>query len=264
MSAYATINDLANAATEGWRELAQRGAPEAVLDSALLLMVATGGDVSGWTADEVAVATTALALIAGSSVILFDPIFQGMAISLMFGVFVSTLLTLVVIPLGCISGRQAFCPTTIDIHGLRHSLCDGIGLDEAQKARDYDFVEMMRSRWQRFNQRMRGARKPASAPHDSRPSPGDAPDVKTRESAALVTQTEVPPLSAEEGAPEQAQAHERTTETKNSQPPAPENPLEAPLNDTPAAEAGEMNAQAAPHKPHARRGIRIKKESADD
>lgn len=51
---------------------------------------------------------TALALVAGSSVILFDPIFQGMAISLLFGVLVSTLLTLLVIPLGCISGRKAF------------------------------------------------------------------------------------------------------------------------------------------------------------
>ena len=51
---------------------------------------------------------TAFALVAGSSVILFDPIFQGMAISLLFGVLVSTLLTLVVIPLGCISGRKAF------------------------------------------------------------------------------------------------------------------------------------------------------------
>jgi multidrug efflux pump subunit AcrB len=51
---------------------------------------------------------TALALVAGSSVILFDPIFQGMAVSLLFGVLVSTLLTLVVIPLGCISGRKAF------------------------------------------------------------------------------------------------------------------------------------------------------------
>ncbi len=46
---------------------------------------------------------TALALVAGSSVILFDPIFQGMAVSLLFGVLVSTVLTLVVIPLGCIS-----------------------------------------------------------------------------------------------------------------------------------------------------------------
>jgi len=53
---------------------------------------------------------TALALVAGSGVILFDPIFQGMAISLLFGVMISTILTLVVIPLGCLSiGKQALC-----------------------------------------------------------------------------------------------------------------------------------------------------------
>ena len=46
---------------------------------------------------------TALALVAGSSVILTDPIFQGMAVSLLFGVLVSTILTLIVIPLGCVS-----------------------------------------------------------------------------------------------------------------------------------------------------------------
>jgi multidrug efflux pump subunit AcrB len=53
---------------------------------------------------------TAFALVAGSGVIIFDPIFQGMAISLLFGVLISTLLTLIVIPLGCISiGPQALC-----------------------------------------------------------------------------------------------------------------------------------------------------------
>ncbi len=51
---------------------------------------------------------TALALVGGSSVILSDPIFEGMAISLLFGVVVSTVLTLFVIPLGCISARKAF------------------------------------------------------------------------------------------------------------------------------------------------------------
>ena len=49
---------------------------------------------------------TAFALVAGSSVILTDPIFQGMAISLLFGVLISTLLTLVVIPLGCVSAGK--------------------------------------------------------------------------------------------------------------------------------------------------------------
>ncbi len=53
---------------------------------------------------------TALALVGGASVILFDPIFQGMAVSLLFGVIVSTALTLFIIPLGCYSARAAFCP----------------------------------------------------------------------------------------------------------------------------------------------------------
>ena len=67
---------------------------------------------------------TAVALILGSSVILFDPIFQGMAISLMFGVMVATLLTLVVIPLGCVSARAAFCPGGTDSSGDRIPSCD--------------------------------------------------------------------------------------------------------------------------------------------
>ena len=50
---------------------------------------------------------TALALVAGSFVILADPIFQGMAASLLFGVLVSTVLTLVVIPLGCVTARRS-------------------------------------------------------------------------------------------------------------------------------------------------------------
>jgi AcrB/AcrD/AcrF family len=53
---------------------------------------------------------TALALVLGSSVILTDPIFQGLAVSLLFGVLVSTVLTLIVIPLGCVSARKSFQP----------------------------------------------------------------------------------------------------------------------------------------------------------
>lgn len=68
---------------------------------------------------------TALALVAGSGVILYDPIFQGMAISLLFGVLVSTLLTLIVIPLGCISiGPKVMCatvsPTPAPLHAEVH------------------------------------------------------------------------------------------------------------------------------------------------
>jgi multidrug efflux pump subunit AcrB len=42
---------------------------------------------------------TGLAAMLGAFFILDDPIFRGLAISLIFGIFVSTLLTLVVIPL---------------------------------------------------------------------------------------------------------------------------------------------------------------------
>ena len=52
---------------------------------------------------------TAFALVGGSSVILSDPIFQGMAISLLFGVLVSTVLTLIVIPLGTLSAGEDAC-----------------------------------------------------------------------------------------------------------------------------------------------------------
>ena len=51
---------------------------------------------------------TALTLMAGSWMIISDPIFQGMAVSLLFGAAVATVLTLVVIPLGCISISKQF------------------------------------------------------------------------------------------------------------------------------------------------------------
>ena len=56
---------------------------------------------------------TALALVAGSSVIYTDPIFQGMAISLSSGVLVSTILTLIVIPLGCVSASRDLCEVAV-------------------------------------------------------------------------------------------------------------------------------------------------------
>ena len=60
---------------------------------------------------------TALALVGGSSVILSDPIFEGMAISLLFGVVVSTVLTLFVIPLGCITAKKAFLQEDVTSDG---------------------------------------------------------------------------------------------------------------------------------------------------
>ncbi len=50
---------------------------------------------------------TAFALMGGASVIITDSIFQGMAIALMFGVFVSTVLTLIVIPMGCVKAAES-------------------------------------------------------------------------------------------------------------------------------------------------------------
>jgi len=45
------------------------------------------------------IALTAAAVIVGAVVIVLDPIFQGLAVALMTGAFVATLLTLIVIPL---------------------------------------------------------------------------------------------------------------------------------------------------------------------
>ena len=50
---------------------------------------------------------TAFALVGGSIFILSDPIFEGMAISLIGGGLVATLLTLLIIPLGCISASNS-------------------------------------------------------------------------------------------------------------------------------------------------------------
>jgi multidrug efflux pump subunit AcrB len=53
---------------------------------------------------------TDLTMMAGAFAIILDPIFQGMAISLLFGPIVAVPLTLIVVPLGCISASKAFCP----------------------------------------------------------------------------------------------------------------------------------------------------------
>jgi multidrug efflux pump subunit AcrB/predicted flap endonuclease-1-like 5' DNA nuclease len=51
---------------------------------------------------------TQLTMIAGSLGIILDPIFQGMAISLLFGALVATALTLIVIPLSCFQAPGAY------------------------------------------------------------------------------------------------------------------------------------------------------------
>ncbi len=51
---------------------------------------------------------TDLTMMAGAMAIIFDPIFEGMAISLLFGPIVAVPLTMLVVPLGCISAAAAF------------------------------------------------------------------------------------------------------------------------------------------------------------
>ena len=51
---------------------------------------------------------TSLTLMAGAYAIIFDPIFQGMAVSLLFGAGVATIMAVLIIPLGCISMRKRF------------------------------------------------------------------------------------------------------------------------------------------------------------
>jgi multidrug efflux pump subunit AcrB len=53
---------------------------------------------------------TSLTLMAGAGAIITDPIFNGMAVTLLFGTGVATLFTLVVIPMGCISAEKRFIP----------------------------------------------------------------------------------------------------------------------------------------------------------
>jgi multidrug efflux pump subunit AcrB len=51
---------------------------------------------------------TDLTMMAGAFAILFDPIFEGMAISLLFGPIIAVPLTLLAVPLGCVSTGRVF------------------------------------------------------------------------------------------------------------------------------------------------------------
>jgi len=75
---------------------------------------------------------TALALVAGSSVIFTDQIFQGMAISLASGVLVSTILTLIVIPLGCVAASKDLCEVAVAT--ARPGINVPCSVEEAEKA----------------------------------------------------------------------------------------------------------------------------------
>ena len=58
---------------------------------------------------------TDLTMMAGAAAILFDPIFQGMAISLLFGALTSVTLTMLTLPLRCVAARRAFVPESAEL-----------------------------------------------------------------------------------------------------------------------------------------------------
>ncbi len=62
---------------------------------------------------------TSLTLMAGAAAIINDPIFQGMAVTLLFGTGVATLFTVLVIPLGCISAEKHFTAHGCDAMNAR-------------------------------------------------------------------------------------------------------------------------------------------------
>lgn len=60
MTAYATLQQLADAATGGWLELAQRATSDPDVDGALLQVTAQAGDRSAWSPEAQAAADAAL------------------------------------------------------------------------------------------------------------------------------------------------------------------------------------------------------------
>jgi len=80
---------------------------------------------------------TALTLMAGSAAIISDPIFQGMAASLLFGTAIATILTLIVIPLGCISASKQFY------------LVDEYADDYVEVINEYQHVEKSEPIWKK-------------------------------------------------------------------------------------------------------------------
>jgi multidrug efflux pump subunit AcrB len=72
---------------------------------------------------------TSLTLMAGAAAIIRDPIFNGMAVTLLFGTGVATLFTLIVIPMGCISAEKRFATHGCD--ALEQKLSEE---DQAEKA----------------------------------------------------------------------------------------------------------------------------------
>jgi len=68
------------------------------------------------------IALTAAAVVVGGVVMVADPIFQGLAVSLMSGAVVATLLTMIVVPMLYWELRRR-APTTATFHGGQSDVC---------------------------------------------------------------------------------------------------------------------------------------------
>jgi multidrug efflux pump subunit AcrB len=79
---------------------------------------------------------TSLTLMAGAWAIIEDPIFQGMAVSLLFGAGVATLMAVIVIPLGCISLCREFylIETASGERALSSRYCEIEGVEMSDQA----------------------------------------------------------------------------------------------------------------------------------
>ncbi len=216
---------------------------------------------------------TALALVCGSSVIFFDPIFQGMAISLASGVMVSTILTLVVIPLGCISASKS-------LYEVAAAGADGPVGAEVERAQESDpqmrhaaasagpaSAEPKESLGMRLWGKVAGAlmllfyggrgvflllgqlfrKKPSSRPPAPAPAQPAQPPAPLDEAKPKAPPAAAPPAAETAGQPAQQSAAQQQTERTTS---APDRPAGSEQPQETAAEAKTDQAQpaAAPEK----------------
>ncbi|MEZ5536382.1 MAG: efflux RND transporter permease subunit [Thiolinea sp.] len=229
---------------------------------------------------------TALALLGGSMVILSDPIFQGMAVSLIFGGAVSTLLTLLVIPLGCISagkslrgddgnpdpdgpegGSGSACAATdtaTGAAGKKNSIANiakstvvfsGLYLVALLVSIKDGVVDLVRVglKWQKkrasIEQKKRAERKAQTVAKfaESPPKPVPAPEPDNSEVSKVSTMASEPEVLAEN---EETVAEEHATKENTT-------------NVIPLAEPAEVDEQdenIVKKKPAKRRGIKLKKD----
>ncbi|MBF0181802.1 MAG: efflux RND transporter permease subunit [Magnetococcales bacterium] len=231
---------------------------------------------------------TALALVAGSSVILGDYIFQGMAISLLFGALVSTLLTLLVIPLGCVSASDAFVHPEGPLAPQEPSKRVPFVADPAKAAapkpkstyKEPLFFKIWRLLTFFIPDRSAAKKKPAPrpAPRPAPPPPPPAPEATVTETPAPPVQEAPPPPPVQEAAPPPPPPPVQEVAPPPSPPPvqevapppspppvqepaaAPVPVIKEPVEFRPPAVRQEPSEEVK-SKPPTRRGIRLKVDS---